>query len=571
MAAYLTSNKLIVEQFVEQCVANGLKHVVCSPGSRNSPLVIAFDEHPEVNCYLIHDERSAGFFALGIILEKQEVVAVLCTSGSAVVNYFPAVSEAFYQCLPLLVISADRPATWINQGDGQTIMQNSVFGQHVRYFVQLNDAETNDEGIWYLNRELSVAFNALNSGWKGPVHINIGLEEPLYQTKQAGNIKTSVLHEIKGEFTLSEQWKSTLKNQLQAEKKMLLIGQMPLDESLMSLLNNFVNDTSMAVLLENTSNVQDSKFVHCIDRALTVISEDEIEKFTPDLLIIAGGAVVSKKIKSFFRKHKPKQIWRVGEAFPFMDTYQGLTHTFPVSFKSFLSEMSKIDFERNKSNFSAQWKQKDIQAKDAMIDILLKTPYSDLKVFELVLDYIPDHTQLHMANSSVVRYCQLFDPIKSVVYQSNRGTSGIDGSTSTAIGAAFANSSKLNVIITGDISFFYDSNALWNKYLGNNLRIILINNAGGGIFRFIPGPLTTKQNDDFFEATHQVNAKDICKTFDIEYLSANDISEIDLHMREFYLHHENNRPKLLEIFTPRELNNEVLNTYFNELKSAVIN
>jgi 2-succinyl-5-enolpyruvyl-6-hydroxy-3-cyclohexene-1-carboxylate synthase len=193
-------------------------------------------------------------------------------------------------------------------------------------------------------------------------------------------------------------------------------------------------------------------------------------------------------------------------------------------------------------------------------------PYSDLSVFETILDYIPEDSFLHMGNSSVVRYCQLFDPIKSIHYFSNRGTSGIDGCTSTACGVALMSPSKCNVLITGDVSFFYDSNALWSNHLPANLRIILINNGGGGIFKIIPGPNSTKQSETFFEAKHPFKAEHICKAFGVHYSHAQSIQEVENNMEHFYEQSEDRMPKLIEITTPSELNPIVLKDFFNTIR-----
>ena len=192
-------------------------------------------------------------------------------------------------------------------------------------------------------------------------------------------------------------------------------------------------------------------------------------------------------------------------------------------------------------------------------------PYSDLKVFNTLFDFIPDQSVIHLGNSSVVRYAQLFDPIRGMVYQGNRGTSGIDGSTSTAVGAAYANKEQCHVLITGDLSFFYDSNALWNKHLTENLRIILINNSGGDIFKIIDGPSQTECVDQYFHATHEYSAEHLCKAFGIHYKKANDIDSIESQMIDFYEIKDDKKPVLLEIFTPTEVNSKILKDYFKAL------
>jgi 2-succinyl-5-enolpyruvyl-6-hydroxy-3-cyclohexene-1-carboxylate synthase len=562
----ISSDKIGVQIIVEQCLAHGMKHVVCSPGSRNAPFSIAFDEHPEINTYVIHDERSAAFFALGMAQQLNEPVGLVCTSGSAALNYYPAVAEAYYQCIPLIVITADRPAEWVDQGDGQTIVQRDVYKNHIRYSCQFSEKVETTDQRWYMERELAVAFSEGTTVWKGPIHINVALNEPLYGQTEIEKGAMRAIELVYGAFHFSNRNANHCIEAMSLPKKMVICGQLQPDAVLMEELKRFANDSSVAILVENTSNLSDLHFVQCIDRTLNAISEEELANYAPDVLITIGGAVVSKKIKAFIRKFKPKYHWKVGFEFPYMDTYQSMTHSFQVEPSLFFHEMNQLNYDRSGSNFGAKWKQTDFLAQEKMPAFFHKVPYSDVKVFETLLDYLPENSQLHMANSSVVRYCQLFDPIQSITYWSNRGTSGIDGSTSTALGAAVASQNDCHVLITGDVSFFYDSNALWNAYLPANFRIILINNGGGGIFKIIPGPASTNQLEQYFEAQHTQDAKLVSEAFGVRYYSAESMEEIESLMLDFYTIDEGGKAKLLEIKTPGESNHLQLDAFFNELK-----
>ena len=561
----ISSNKLIVQKIVSACESYGIKHIVVCPGSRNAPFSIAFDNHPAFSTYVVHDERSAAFFALGMIDQLGSPVAIVCTSGSAIQNFSPAVSEAFYRQLPLVVISADRPKNWIDQGDGQTIRQSNVLRDHAMYVTELSDDTESDEYSWYAKRELNQAFSQVTNPWKGPIHINVGLHEPLYDVQEVKESTFSKVEFVATENIIDKEILSNLRKEISG-KVLVLCGQMNRNDSLQKILADFAENTNVAVLVENTSNLSDTRFVHCIDRTLNLISEGEIEKFIPDLLITLGDAVVSKKIKTFLRKNKPKQHWKIGYAFPHMDTYQSVTHVFQMDTVSFFKQLLSEQSEIHSNNYGSLWRQKDYVAKDKSVEFLDHVEFSDLQVFDYIFQYLPERSILHMANSSVVRYCQLFDPIPSIDYYGNRGTSGIDGSTSTAVGASVANQEKIHVLITGDISFFYDSNALWNNYLGKNLRVILINNSGGGIFRIIPGPSTSPQRDTFFEATHETNAEGLCKSFNVNYQAVNSIFALQTVLTDFFTESLNQRPKVVEIFTPREKNAEVLDEYFQFIK-----
>jgi len=548
-------NKL-AQLVIKSCENFNINTVVISPGSRNAPLIIGFNGSKDIETLSIVDERCAAFFALGIAQQTRKPVALVCTSGSALLNYYPAIAEAFYSNIPLLIISADRPAHLIDIGDGQTIRQENVFENHILYNANLG----------YENDEINIkkAFKiAINK--KGPVHINVPFDEPLYETEIIKYTKEEVVEEVKtsliDEIPLdvdelqkyADIWNAST-------KKMVLVGSHFPDKLLQTQLAHLVKDPSVLVLIENTANVSHSKFINSIDKLIFPLGDDELEKFQPDILISLGGLIVSKKIKQHLRKYKPKHHWHTDAKRAF-DTFHCLEHHFKVSSQLFFSQFFFLTKPVD-SSYQDYWLQKkDVRLKKHQ-EFIENCAFSDLKVFSKLLISIPSKSQLQLSNSSIIRYSQLFDVNKTLRVFCNRGTSGIDGSTSTAIGAAF--SVKENtVFITGDISFFYDSNALWNNYIPSNFRIIIINNGGGGIFRFIPGPKESNALD-YFETPHNLTAEHLCKMHNFEYFIVNNEAELDEQLSNFY--EESKLPKLLEIFTPREENDQILKAYFNNLK-----
>jgi len=548
-------NKL-AQLVVKNCENFNINTVVISPGSRNAPLIIGFNDAKEIKTLSIVDERCAAFFALGIAQQTRKPVALVCTSGSALLNYYPAIAEAFYSNIPLLIISADRPAHLIDIGDGQTIRQENVFNNHILFNANLG--VENDEEI--IKKAIETAIHE-----KGPVHINVPFEDPLYEREEVEYNKIEVVEELKDSLLdeipldVDELQKfATIWNS--STKKMVLVGEHFPDELLQTQLEHFVKDPSVLVLIENTSNVSHSKFINSIDKLIFPLEEDELEKFQPDILISLGGLIVSKKIKEHLRKLKPKHHWHADAKRAF-DTFHCLNHHFKISLQLFFSQFFFLT-KPTKSHYQDYWLQKKefrLKKHQEFIDTCV---FSDLKVFSKLLPSIPDNSQLQLGNSSVIRYSQLFNINKTLRVFCNRGTSGIDGSTSTAIGAAF--SVKENTIfITGDISFFYDSNALWNNYIPNNFRIIVINNGGGGIFRFIPGPKESNALD-YFETPHNLTAEHLCKMHHFEYITARNEEDLDNQLSNFY--EVSKLPKLLEIFTPREENDQILKAYFNNLK-----
>ena len=542
----------LAQLVIASCIAARIKHVVISPGSRNAPLTIGFSNHPDIKTYSIIDERSAAFFALGIAQQTQEPVAVICTSGSALVNYYPAVTEAFYSDIPLIVISADRPKHLIDIGDGQTIRQEGVFSNHILYEANL---DVSKEDI--LNqRSLEQALTISNKE-KGPVHINVPFDEPLYET--TSDLLKLGIDDQPEERTL-EDLTVYVKVWNSSTKKLVLVGQQYSNDKLQYWLEEIVKDPSVLVLIENTANVSHQTFINSIDKLIFPFEENEIEAFQPEIILSLGGLIVSKKIKQHLRKFQPKHHWHV-DCKKANDTFLCLEKHFKVSLNTFFKAFLPLTIFKM-SDYQKFWMKKKEMRLKLHESYLSACEYSDLKVFETILKSIPNHSQLQLSNSSVVRYSQLFDINKTLQVFCNRGTSGIDGSTSTAIGAAVASENQ-TVFITGDISFFYDSNGLWNSYIPKNFRIILVNNGGGGIFRFIPGPKKTNALD-YFETPHQLTAAPLCEMYGISYNKTKSIDELNRVLKDFYI--ESNQPRLLEIFTPREKNDQILKAYFNNLK-----
>ena len=553
-------NKL-AQLVVKSCENFSINTIVLSPGSRNAPLIIGFNGSKNSKILSVVDERSAAFFALGIAQQTRKPVALVCTSGSALLNYYPAIAEAFYSNIPLVIISADRPAHLIDVGDGQTIRQENVFENHILFSANLGGG--NDREL--IENAMHTAIHK-----NGPVHINVPFEDPLYEmTSENENIvedavenviveEKSLLKEIPLEVDelqkFADIWNAST-------KKMVLVGEQFPDELLQIQLEHLAKDPSVLVLIENTANVSHPKFVNSIDKLIFPFEEDELEEFKPDILLTIGGMIVSKKIKEQLRNYKPKHHWHA-DALRAYDTFHCLEHHFKVSPQLFFSQFFFLT-KSKESNYQHFWLHKKEFRLQKHQEFIETCAFSDLKVFDTILATVPNHTQLQLGNSSVIRYAQLFDSNKTWRIFCNRGTSGIDGSTSTAIGAAYAVKEN-TLFISGDISFVYDSNALWNNYIPNNFRIIVINNGGGGIFRFIPGPQQSGALD-YFETPHHLTAEHLCNMYQFEYITAYDEEEVQQQLSSFY--EDSGLPKLLEIFTPRLENDQILKAYFNNLKA----
>ncbi|WP_422859740.1 2-succinyl-5-enolpyruvyl-6-hydroxy-3-cyclohexene-1-carboxylic-acid synthase [Flagellimonas sp. S174] len=557
--------------------AKGVKNIVISPGSRNAPLTLGFSKNPFFKCFSIVDERCAAFFALGMARQLQEPVAVICTSGSALLNYYPAIAEAYYSEIPLIVVSADRPPYKIDVGDGQTIRQQHIFKQHIGYETNLKldvchsteVIKTFDESLLSDSQQEIEAYNqkeifqALRMAVSEnlPVHVNIPFEEPLYGQTEKRSIAIpddlDTPHSILPDIDLAEYAQTWS----ESRRKMILIGVQQPDVLEKTILDRLASDPSTLVFTETTSNVHGNRFFPSIDSIIAPIekSADKENLFAalkPDLLITLGGLIVSKKIKAFLRKHKPKHHWHIGRNKAY-DTFFCLSAHIEKEPNTFLNS---LPIKEEKSGFRLRWdevKNKYQKRRDTYLNTI---GFSDFLAFNEIQGSIPEDYQVHLANSSTVRYSQLFPMKETLRVFCNRGTSGIDGSTSTAIGASIYYPNP-TALITGDLSFFYDSNALWFENLRNDFRIILINNGGGGIFRILPGSEQTEEFSSFFETTHNLNAENLAKMYGIDYTKATDEKELQNRLESFYSVSE--KPKILEVFTPRLENDKILLDYFD--------
>jgi 2-succinyl-5-enolpyruvyl-6-hydroxy-3-cyclohexene-1-carboxylate synthase len=563
----MLSDKISVRNLVQACHDAGVTDVIISPGSRNAPLIISFNGHGGFNCLSIPDERVAGFFGLGMAQQTGNPVILVCTSGTAVLNYAPAICEAYYQRIPLLVISADRPSNRVDQGESQTINQFEVFRNYTKGYFGLHEDDKKQTTLKYNNRLVCEALDLLGQPSPGPVHINIPFSEPLYNRSRISSKPTTALPEIlQPEKKISADSLRKLRSVWEKEpKKLIFCGLMPPDPELNELLHQIASDPSVVILTETTANQNSHRFITCVDRVISTFNETSKSIYKPELLITIGNCVISKMFRAWLREFQPKHHWHIDAGQPMQDTYDSQTLAIKADPKEILKTFKKR-MPTSNSHYSGLWGGKNARIWKRHTSYLLNDcPWSDLKVFDLLLPLIPENSVLQMGNSTVVRYIQLFDQRADIVYNSNRGVSGIDGCTSTATGAAWS-SSKRVTLITGDVAFLYDSNAFWHNQLNANLRIILINNGGGGIFRFLDGPERSGLLDTYFETQHNVSVKHICQAFDINHDVVHNEEELNHALELFYEPTENERPAVLEIFTPREENAVILKQYFDVLK-----
>lgn len=560
----MITDKKHIQQLASLLLQKGITDVVISPGSRNAPLINQFFGLPEFKCLNVVDERSAGYQALGIALAKRKPVIVVCTSGTAAINYGPAIAEAFYQKIPLVVLTADRPRRWVDQADGQTVRQENLFANHTLKSISLEEAERDDD-FRHNNLQINETLNLVLSGNQGPVHINIPLGEPLYgfSDEELPVFRNIECFSANSQLTpkelekLVEKWNAS-------SRKMVIVGQLSPDKQINSLVQKLAEDPGTIVLAEHLTNLYGENLVHATDVVVAAISPEEKTNFQPEILLTFGQQIVSKRLKLFVRANQPLEHWHISVAGEHTDTYNSLSRVISSDAFSFLNTFVP-EIKNTESNYRDIWKAKEQKAFQLQDVFLKDAPFCDLTASKTIAELIPENSVVHLGNSSSVRLMQMFESKEGCEYYGNRGTSGIDGSLSTAVGFA-GSSGKINTVILGELSFFYDSNALWNQHFPQKLRIIVLNNGGGNIFRLIGGPRQSPALNEHFVAQHNLKAEGLAKAFEFNYLKAENQDELSNALNAIFAPGFSG-PVILEVLTDGEISASVFQECYQQFKN----
>ncbi|MCH5234656.1 MAG: 2-succinyl-5-enolpyruvyl-6-hydroxy-3-cyclohexene-1-carboxylic-acid synthase [Muribaculaceae bacterium] len=517
---------------------HGVRNVVCSPGSRNTPLLIAAASRVSMKKYFAIDERSAAFLGLGLAMVKQEPVALICTSGTALLNYAPAVAEAYYQGLPLIVVSADRPIQWIDQDDSQTLRQDNALCNYVKNSYTIPAlGEDNDEMTWYVNRITNDAVLEACGGKPGPVHINIHLSEPLNIKKEKKESKPRIINEFKGDSIANKEIISSLACKISNSKVLLVVGFGLPDSYLQKSLSDFSKFPNIAVMAETISNLHFKTEDYSVDTVLTAFNIEELEKISPDIIISLGGSLISRKLKEYLRRIKDKcEHWSVGYFHTTSDPFMSLSLKIEVEpsrfFRNLSKSLNKIKIAENVINYKKWWTEKRAEAIEKKNNFIAHSDWSELKAFNLLLNKIPTDYNLFFSNGTPIRYAQIIKYRLPHASYCNRGVSGIDGTLSTAIGASLAYKGN-TILISGDLSLAYDVGALGIKEIPQRFKIIVIDNQGGGIFRFIPSTSELKEREEYLCQPPLLPLKDLAHGYGWNYSEASDEKSLSNAISEF--------------------------------------
>lgn len=505
-------DKLNINILTALLVTHGVRHCVVCPGSRNGAIVHNLNECPDMACYPVTDERSAGFYALGMAQALQQPVAVCVTSGTALLNLAPAVSEAFYQHIPLVVLSADRPMAWIGQLDGQTLPQVDVFHRFTLKSVTLPEPHDETE-TWYCNRLVNESLLAVTLRGGGPVHINIPISKPLFNFTISELPPTRTIQCIPSVMNEAAAH-SLVQRFLASEHPLLVIGQLPLSDIDLRCIPTHVTLFHEALSFG----------------AMQLPSLSEI-----DFVIYIGGCIVNVELKKWLRQHPIKECWAVTPDGEVHDTFQqqiGLLEADPLQFLRMLTAGNPV---------------RPIMDEEEMDIDSHCTAASVVSYFEQQMEDMEDDYSIHYGNSTAVRLANRY--ARHHVY-CNRGVNGIEGSLSTAAGFSVVSSNQVFCVL-GDLSFFYDQNALWNQNLKGNLRIILLNSGGGDIFNQLPGLKDSPASMQLVAGVHHTDARGICTQNDIGYLCATNVMDMQMAIVQM-LTETTSRPMLLEVKLEKE-------------------
>lgn len=543
----------------------GVKDIICSPGSRNVPLLIAAASRQNLKKHFVADERSAAFMALGISLVSKRPSVLICTSGTALLNYTPAIAEAYYQGIPLIVISADRPVQWIDQDDSQTLRQDGVMENFVKKSFSIPAWGDEDKELqWYVNRIANEAFLTANDRKPGPVHINIHLGEPLGEKSFHEPYHQRLIEVITPDTLGNKEIIKGLARKIAGSRTLLVSGFGLPNAEIQKAVGIFSRQPNVVVMAETISNLHIDNKDYMIDAALTAFDKEYLDNMAPDIVISMGGALVSRKLKEYLRRNKKTcQHWSVGFAPTVSDPFTYLSLKIELEpgkfFKALNSSLRKYPVSEQAKDFKEIWSSMRRQAAEVKDRFIKESPWSELKAFDLILKNLPSNYNLFLSNGTSVRYAQLISYDMPHASYCNRGVSGIDGSTSTAIGGAIEYKGP-TVLITGDLSFAYDLGALNIHEIPESFKVIVIDNQGGGIFRFIPTTSELSEREEYLCQQPVLPLKNLAEGYGWHYFECDSEKLLYKYLSDFF---KVKGKAIMKISCPGQESAEILKDYMD--------
>jgi 2-succinyl-5-enolpyruvyl-6-hydroxy-3-cyclohexene-1-carboxylate synthase len=576
----------VLKQIAQLLVDKRVKDFIIAPGSRSAPLTIALAQHSELTCRVVYDERSAGYIALGLAQQSGQPTGLVCTSGTAALNFGPAIAEAYYQQVPLLVLTADRSPEWIDQQDNQAIHQRGLYEPHCCGSYELPVDYAHPDAQWHALRTISEAIERARGQAPGPVHINVPLREPLYPPPPSPSIPGAAstdesAHPYPKRIDVlptlprlaPEAWDQVRAAWDSAGPKLIVVGMHRPDPQLCGALAQLGQRPDVAVVADITANLFPHGTPLCRwDAVLGTRSQSTLAALRPDLVISAGGPVVSKALRQLLRSRPPQAHWHVHPSGEAPDTFQSLTAVAamrPADFFADLAERLTTADLRVTSAYAARWRELERTAAARVDNFLETAPFGEFQAMFRVLQALPAGSRLQIGNSMAIRYANFIAHVSHLALDrvdSNRGVSGIDGTVSTAVGAALA-TDRLTTLLVGDLAFFYDRNGLWHRHVPANLRIVVLNNHGGGIFDIIDGPdrLPRALQETYFLTPQPLTAQRTAADHGLAYFHAAGAVELAAVLPAFFAPH--GRAAILEIESDMAVNSQVFRNFKEMLAS----
>lgn len=510
--------------------AHGVNRAVISPGSRNAPLIEAIDSIGSIHITVVIDERSAAFVALGMASVTGNCVALVCTSGSALLNYAPALAEAAYRHIPLIVISADRAHEWINRNDGQTIIQTTAYGEFIRRRFSIDSRDTD------AFRDITVndAINAACSFPCGPVHINIEIPDPSLtgdrMPERCIENHPRCIRFIGRSMTIDKDCIVRLASRLTPSTRVMIVaGCYHPDQRLNKALIRLCSFGNFIVMADSISNLHGRGIINTIDTVLSGTARETADRLKPDIVISHGGAILSAQLKKYLREHAVEH-WHIGGEEHLQDTYRSLALSIDTAPEYFYPQLIAAMHRTNEhSDYTEQWIRLADAATDSASRFIHDAGWCDMTAVCRILSMTPRRYNIQLSNGMSVRYAQLL-PFGHHRYDCNRGVSGIEGSTSTAAGAA-AGYKDGTLLITGDMSAAYDMSALSLECIPPGFRMVVISNGGGGIFNYIKGTSGYEKVDRYMVAQRDFDVSAVAASYGFRIYTAANMKELEISYR----------------------------------------
>lgn len=549
-------NTYYVTNFVSELALNGLEDVVISPGSRSTPLALTFAEHPTIKEWIHFDERSAAFFALGLAKRKNKPVALVCTSGTAAANFYPAIVEAHYSRIPLIVLTADRPHELRDNGAPQSIDQIKMYQNYVKYFHEMAIPEASEKMIRYARRQASRAYTIANEANKGVVQLNFPFKDPLIPDLSLNQLwgeenKTVLTHVTSKEEVSAESIVSIVELIKDKKRGVIVCGEIKTEEERLAILK-LANQLQVPILADVLSNLRKNEAVNefVISTYDTILKDDEVkESLRPEFIIRFGSMPVSKPYLQWITDFTPEIHIVVDEDLGFREP-TGIETT--VVYSEPVKFIEKILAIKEEFDFCQKWSRLWMRL-DEEVRSILTTTNNELTEGTTAL-VLAENSQkgdlIFVGNSMPIRDMDTFYlPAKtSVEIIANRGANGIDGVIATAIGVA-ATDQKLTLLI-GDISFLHDYTSLFIARQYNiPIRVVVVNNNGGGIFSFLPQANEKKHFEALFGTPFSPPIEELAKAVGGNYVQPKTVDELSEILAQPIKQIE-----IVEVITDREEN-----------------